>query len=121
MDRGNERRRYHRARVPDVQGTQLTPGDVEVLDLSLTGMALETRRQLTPGEHCFLELRHDRHTVSVEAEVRWAYAYRVEKSSEALRPVFRAGVSFVDIVQQDQGGIWDWLLVEEPGTQPVSH
>ena len=92
----------------------MSPGDVQVLDVSLTGLALESPKPLAPGEHCFLELRHDHHTVSVEAEVRWAYAYRIDKTDDSLQPVFRAGVSFVDIVREDAGGIWDWLLVEAP-------
>lgn len=110
----DDRRRFQRARIPGIHGSQNLPGDIRVLDLSLGGMAMETRAELEPGQRCFLELRHENHTVSVEAEVRWSSAFRVEREPDALRPVFRVGVSFVDIVRDGPGGIWDWLLVEDP-------
>lgn len=117
VERADERRRYRRARIPGIRATHRTLDDVEVVDLSLAGMALEAPGEFEPGDHCFFELRHGEHTVNVEAEVRWASAYRVRRTETSLEPVFRLGVSFVDILKDETGGIWSWLLVDPRATE----
>jgi len=104
-----DRRRDPRRQVSGVQGTRRSPGDLTVLDLSLTGLAAEAVGELTPGERCFLELVHQRHRVHVEAIVRWTSVTRVERRRDRFIPVFRAGLSFVDIDLDDSGGIWNWI------------
>lgn len=103
------RRRDPRRQVSGVLGTQRSPGDVTVLDLSVNGLAAEAVGELAPGQHCFLELVHQRHRVHVEAVVRWASVIRVERRSDRFIPVFRAGLSFADIDLDDSGGIWNWI------------
>lgn len=109
---GSNRRRHARRPIAGIQATLRSPGDVKVLDLSLTGLATEVPGEIQPGEHCFLELRHDRHRVVVETVVKWASVTRVERGAGRLVPMFRAGMAFVDIERQDEGGIWDWILTE---------
>ncbi|MDX1630688.1 MAG: PilZ domain-containing protein [Thermoanaerobaculia bacterium] len=117
MERVEDRRRFRRARIPGIRATHRTLDDVKVLDLSLAGMAVEAPGEFEQGDRCFFELRRGDHTVNVEAEVRWASAYRVERTEGGLDLVFRLGVSFVDIFKEDSGGIWDWLLVDPDATE----
>lgn len=105
-----ERRRAPRRQIPGVLGTRRWPGDLTVLDLSLTGLAAESVGELIPGQHCFFELVHRCYAVQVEAVVRWASVTRVERKNDRLEPVFRAGLSFVDVYREESGGIWDWIL-----------
>jgi hypothetical protein len=105
-----ERRRAPRRKIDGVLGSRRTPGDLTVLDLSLTGLAAEAVGELIPGQHCFFELVHKCYRVQVEAVVRWASVTRVERQRDRLEPVFRAGLSFVDIYREESGGIWDWIL-----------
>ena len=112
-----DRRRAERRRIPGVTGTRRSPGDLTVLDLSLTGLAAEAIGEIAPGERCFVELVHQGHRVHVEAVVRWASVTRVERSDDRFIPVFRTGLSFVAIDRDEGGGIWDWIL---PEPQPLS-
>lgn len=105
-----DRRGSPRRQVEGVLGTRRSPGDFTVLDLSLTGLAAEAEGELAPGQHCFLELVHQQHRAHIEAVVRWASVTRVERRSDRFVPVFRAGLSFVDIDLDDTGGIWNWIL-----------
>jgi hypothetical protein len=113
------RRRHHRARIEGLSATLHSPGDVEVLDLSVAGLAFEAAEDLAPGARCFLELRHEAGTASVEVEIRWTSVRRVERTRGTLMPVFRAGGAFRDVHRDRSGGVLDWLLVDPPATAPA--
>ncbi len=107
-----DRRRHFRASVSDISATLHSPGDVEILDLSLSGMAIEAPGEIETGDRCFLELRHQGHAVSMEVEVRWTSVLRMERLRNTLLPVFRAGVAFIEVLPDSQGGLFDWLIVD---------
>lgn len=115
-----DRRRFHRARIEGLSATLHSPGDVQVLDLSVAGLAFEAAEDLAPGTRCFLELRHESATASVEVEVRWASVRRVERTRGTLKPVFRAGGAFRDVQRDRPGGILDWLFAEPPAPVPAA-
>ena len=107
---GADRRRDPRRPISGVLGTRRSPGDLTVLDLSVSGLAAEAVGEIAPGQHCFVELVHQNHRAHVEAVVRWASVTRVERRDDRFVPVFRAGLAFIDIDRDDSGGIWDWIL-----------
>ena len=78
-------RRAPRRQIDGVLGTRRSPGDLTVLDLSLTGLAAEAIGEIAPGERCFVELVHQGHRVHVEAVVRWASVTRVERSEPIVK------------------------------------
>ncbi|MFN7940980.1 MAG: PilZ domain-containing protein [Thermoanaerobaculia bacterium] len=116
-----DRRRHPRRQIAGIQGTLRSPGDLTVLDISLTGLSAEAAGEIDPGQHCFLELVHQRHRVHIEAIVRWTSVTRVERRSDRFVPVFRAGLSFVDTDRDDSGGIWDWILTESEDRSLAAH
>jgi len=95
-------------------GTLRSPGDAAILDLSLAGVSFEAPGELHPGDRCYLELQHDSGRASVEVEVRWASVRRVERLSNDLVPVFRAGGAFLDVQNDASDGILGWLMVDPP-------
>jgi hypothetical protein len=105
-------RRYRRVSIAGLSGTLRSPGDVEVLNLGLAGLAFEVPATLAPGDHCFLELHHGESSAAVEVEIRWAAVRRVERRADTLKPVFRAGGAFIDIHRDGEGGFFDWLVVD---------
>jgi hypothetical protein len=109
-----ERRRFHRVRIPSMVGTLRSPGDAEILDLSLAGVSFEAPGEIHPGDRCYLELHHDAGRASVEVEVRWASVRRVERLSNDLVPVFRAGGAFLEVQNDASDGILGWLMVDPP-------
>jgi hypothetical protein len=111
---GRERRRVERRSIPGIEATCRSPGDVRVIDVSLYGMSIETAGDLEVGRSLCLEVRHGKHRANVEVAVRWQSACRVERARNALLPVWRAGVEFVDVYRESNGGIWDWVMV--PGS-----
>jgi hypothetical protein len=110
MSEALRKRRAPRHRVPGIQGTLDSPGDVLVLDLSVHGIGFEAPRELHAGQSCFVELRHRGHVASMEVEIRWASAHRVERLRNTLVPVFRAGGAIKDLHRDSKGGVWDLVL-----------
>ena len=111
---GSEQRRAPRRVIDRIEGTLSAPGDVRVLDLSLHGIGLEAPYALEVGESCFLELRHEGYVASLELEVRWTSARRVERRRGTLVPVLRCGAAVRDIHRDRTGGIWDWIIPAAP-------
>jgi hypothetical protein len=108
MDRTDQRRAPRRA-ITDIRGTLDQPGDLRILDLSLHGVGLEAPRELAVGTSCFVELRHRGFVASLELEIRWVSALRVQRLRASLAPVFRAGAAILDLHRDAPGGVWDLL------------
>ena len=99
--------------MPGIEGTLRSPGDVRVVELSVTGLSAELAREVKPGDHCFLELRHGRSRAMVETVVKWSALPRIQR--EAGRPplAFLTGMAFVDIDHDGTDPLWECILPEQ--------
>jgi hypothetical protein len=103
-------RQYARYAVEDAFARLASPMDVNILNLSRRGLALDTRQTLLVGERLVLDVVQRGRSVSLEVLVRWCLPVG-SYSTPAGRSValFRAGGSFVDVAASRGGGIWDSL------------
>ena len=102
-------RQYARYSVEGTYGRLASPMDVKVLNLSRTGLALETTQPLLVGERYVLELEQRGRSISIELQVRWCVpmgSYATPAGRDVA--LFRAGGSFVEVAAMG-GGIWDSL------------
>ena len=91
----HERRRHRRYGVHDVHGSLVLQLQVRVLDMSLTGLAIESWRPLEIGGRYDLKLHHDQEELAVPAQVQWSHLVRVEPTrSGETRSVYRAGLDY---------------------------
>lgn len=88
-------RLHPRLRRPDVE-VDSPLIDCRLLDLSTAGIGFETDIGLRLGVPYPFRLRDGDQTLATEAVVRWCRLVRNETVGGELRPVFRAGASFVD-------------------------
>lgn len=101
------RRGYERIPVGTVTGTLHTPGDIEVLDLSRTGVAFAAVERLDEGTDYEIELRHREQPVKLVVSVRWV---KETETAEGAGAVYRVGAEFITVLQKTSTGIWDWIL-----------
>ena len=103
-------RQYARYAVEDAFARLASPMDVKILNLSRSGLALETTQPLLVGERYVLDVEQRGRSVSLEVLVRWCLPVG-SYSTPSGRSValFRAGGSFVDVAASRAGGIWDSL------------
>jgi hypothetical protein len=74
--------------------------DGTVLDISVSGMAIETQGRLAPRRPITLRLHHPDEVVKIEGRVVWCFlqATRNDGHGES-RPLYRAGIQFENILQ----------------------
>ena len=65
------RRRYARYPVQGAFGRLWSPMDVKLVNLSRSGVALETTHELQAGDSYVVEVSHRDRQVSMELQIRW--------------------------------------------------
>jgi len=98
-----ERRRYSRRAVEGVRGSFLLAADAKVVNMSLTGLALETATYLHVGRDYQVKLRFEEEALDLSGKIVWCTLVKTEKQpSGEVVPVYRAGVRF-DSMLTEQG------------------
>ncbi len=95
------RRRNRRYDVNDIEGCFIVRIDVGVSNLSLAGMAIETRNTLIVGRTYPFRIRHENETVDINGRVMWCGLTGTMRFDDDVVPVFRAGIQFEDILDRD--------------------
>lgn len=99
MTTNRDRRRQRRVRLPESHGSLVVSLDGTVLDISLSGMAVETNTRLAPHRALTLRLGNGGRAMSLTGRVVWCFLHgtRATTSGEQL-PVYRAGIQFQDVL-----------------------
>lgn len=97
----NESRRYERFSLDnaDVNCNILFASDVNILNISITGVALRADRRLDIGREYMLKLIYQDNVVSLAGTVMWSIitGSKKNKSGEFV-PLYTAGVRFKDVI-----------------------
>jgi len=95
----SDRRQQKRVRLPETHGSLVVSLDGTVLDISLSGMAVETNTRLAPLRTIRLRLGNGDRVLTVSGRVVWCFLHgtRATESGEQL-PVYRAGIQFLDVL-----------------------
>ena len=93
---GKERRRSPRYPVEDVSGTLHVSVPARILNLSVSGMAVEIGSPLRVGRSYSVRLRHDaEEEITLTGQVVWCHLRTLSLGSFGERkPIYEAGVSF---------------------------
>lgn len=97
-----ERRRQPRHQVNDVKGTLHTSAGAKIINMSLTGVAVETDTQMRVGRSYSLTLKHGTDFVlSLAGTVVWCHLRGIRKTDGGeTRSVYHAGFRFDDILTE---------------------
>jgi len=97
-----ERRRAPRYPVRDVHGTLILSASATILNMSLTGMAVESRANLRVGRRYRLQLsRGDGGPITLAGTVVWCHLRETRGGDDGERaPVYEAGIAFQDVLSE---------------------
>ncbi|HPC84367.1 MAG TPA: PilZ domain-containing protein [Thermoanaerobaculaceae bacterium] len=97
-----ERRRNERYAVQDVRGTLLLSTEARILNMSLTGMAVETDSRLRLGRVYSLKLQHDSELpIPLTATVVWCQLRQAKgQGSPDARIAYVSGLQFEGILSE---------------------
>jgi hypothetical protein len=113
------RRRSRRYDVLDVEGSFEIRIDVKVTNLSVAGMAIETRNTLIVGRQYAFRVLQAGLQVDVPGRVMWCVLGSTQRLGSEVEPVFRAGIQFEDVVSEQTLALQRLLEASaafEPGT-----
>lgn len=94
----DDQRRNKRYSVDGIRGNVLYTSDIEVLNISNDGVALETTRRLELNREYTFKVRYKDTSLDLKGRVVWAVLISKEKKDAmAFVPVYRAGIRFTDV------------------------
>jgi PilZ domain len=97
----SENRRHPRYIVEDIQGNVLYTSDIEVLNISINGAAIETARRLEVNREYAFKITYKDVSLSLKGRVVWALlTSRSKKDAQSPVPVYRAGIKFTDVLSE---------------------
>lgn len=90
-----EQRRHKRYEVLDVRGSMAQNLEGELLNMSLTGLAVATRSLLKVGGKCRIRLAHRDLRLGLPAQIQWCRLVHTERTPTGeLVPVYHSGLDF---------------------------
>jgi c-di-GMP-binding flagellar brake protein YcgR len=96
-----EKRRHKRYFVEGICGNILYPSDLEVINISIDGAAIETTKWLDLNREYTLKIKYKDIILNLRGRVVWAMlTSKGKRGSEEMIPVYRAGVRFTDILHE---------------------
>ena len=99
--RKGEKRKYKRYVVDGLHGNVLFPSDIQVLNISVDGAAIETSKWLDLNREYTLKIKFKENVLSLKGRVIWAVLTAKEKKGAGeVTPVYRAGVKFTDVLNE---------------------
>ena len=105
-----ERRRHKRYSVDGVHGNVLHPSDLEILNMSIDGAAIETAKRLDINREYTFKIRHKGAIVSFRGRVIWSLLTNKElKDKNKIIPVYRAGIRFTDTLNEKGSQLSDFI------------
>jgi hypothetical protein len=97
---GTERRRSKRFETTNVHGSLLFRSRVDVLNISLTGVAVESAERLDVDREYNLTIHHDEEALDIIGKVVWCQFVSTRDSEGDVAPVYRAGLEFPDVLRE---------------------
>ena len=97
----NDQRRHHRYDVGSVRANLMMPLDVRVIDMSLTGLRIESPLALGKGGRYNLTLRREHEMIQLYTDLQWCRLARTEPDPMGeSAPVYEVGFDFSEELSQ---------------------
>ena len=96
-----ERRRCKRHAVKGIRGNVRFLTDLKLIDISVSGAAIETKKRLDVNREYNFKIDHKGIPLNVKGLVVWSLLIRSDKTEAGdLVPIYRSGVKFIDSLDE---------------------
>jgi hypothetical protein len=107
---GEERRLHKRFVVEGMEGTLMFATDVEILNISINGVALKANRRLEIGREYTLKLEYMDKSASLNGFVVWSVLSELGKGPHNEKvPVYKAGMKFTNVISEKMASLLDFI------------
>jgi hypothetical protein len=96
-----DKRRHKRYAVDGIHGNLLYSSDVNVVNLSVDGAAIETKKRLELNRDYPFKIRFKGSMLNLKGKVVWSVlSHSEKKDSGEVMPVYKAGLKFMDVMDE---------------------
>jgi Tfp pilus assembly protein PilZ len=96
-----EKRHYHRFVVEGVEGTLMFSTDVDILNISINGVAVRANRRLEIGREYTLKLEFHDKVIALNGTVVWSVLSELGRGHHDEKvPVYKAGMRFTNVISE---------------------
>ncbi len=100
-DRLFERRKHKRHAVNGILGNVLYSSDLNVVNISIDGVAIETKKRIEINRVYPFKIKYKGFTLNIKGVVVWSVLSHSQKTeSGEVIPIYRAGVKFTDAMSE---------------------
>jgi hypothetical protein len=112
-----ERRRHKRYTVDGVHGDVLYPSDLEILNMSIDGAAIETSKRLDIDREYTFKIKYKGSVVSFRGLVIWSLLTTKElRDKNKIVPIYRAGIRFIDTLNEKGTQLMNFIEEKKTST-----
>lgn len=104
-----ENRRSRRYEVKGIRGNILYTHDIEVLNISIDGMAVETKKRLDMNRTYTFKFYQKNSVINLRGKVVWSILVSKEDDKGLIVPVYRAGIRFLDTYTEEAMAIAEFI------------
>jgi hypothetical protein len=106
----DEKRRYHRFTVEGIAGNLMFATDVDILNISVNGVALKANRRLEIDREYTLKLQFRDKVISLNGVVAWSVLSELGRGfHEARVPVYKAGMRFTNVMSEKMAKLLEFI------------
>lgn len=105
-----EKRLHRRFVVEGIEGTLMFATDVEILNISINGVALKANRRLEIGREYTLKLEYMEKSVSLNGIVVWSVLSELGMGQRDEKvPIYKAGMKFTNVISDKMVNLLDFI------------
>jgi hypothetical protein len=106
----NDKRRHKRHAVEGISGNVLYTSEIDVLNISIDGAAIETSKRLELNREYTFKIRHRGSFINVKGLIVWATLIsRINKTTGAMTPLYRVGIRFTDTLSEKATRLYQFI------------
>ena len=110
MGKNSDNRKNKRYIVEGIRGNLLYTSDLEILNISIDGAAIETAKRLELNREYIFKIEYKNAFLDLKGRVVWAILISKErKDSKIMVPVYRAGIKFIGTLSEKANMLLDFI------------
>jgi len=100
-ERKGEKRKQERYTVKGVHGNVLYSSNLEIINISVDGLAIETAKRLDIEREYTFKIYCEDEPLNIKGRVVWSFLTQKEnKETGEMTPIYNAGIQFTDIMSE---------------------
>lgn len=118
VDPKKEKRKFKRYNVDGIHGNMLFSSDVNIVNISIDGSAIETTKRLNIDKEYALKIKYKDNILNLEGFVVWSILSHTEtKKNGEVVPIYKSGIRFTNVLSEKSSNLL--RFIDENKTESI--